>query len=161
MEGSGVPLEIAPEINVVLDLRATTVHVPRNEQGIKHFNAVVVGEERGHSRVLLPKTERSLIKMECGPTRKLVRLGNGTSDYACNLGQLIWSVGYHIWPGGIYAQPETPVQSHLFFTTTVSILTARFGVHAGIGWQFSGHATLEEARYRESLLQNDLFLQHQ
>jgi hypothetical protein len=60
----------------------------------------------------------------------------------------------------------TPNPKHLsnptyFLTTTVSILTARFGVHAGIGWQFSGHATLEEARYCELLLQNDLFLKHQ
>ena len=32
---------------------------------------------------------------------------------------------------------------------------------ASVGRQFSGRATLEEARCRELLLQNDLFLKHQ
>src|SRR6202011_3638404 len=39
-------------------------------------------------------------------TRKLVRLGNGASDYACNLEQLIWSVGYHVWLEGRLRVPD-------------------------------------------------------
>jgi len=43
-------------------------------------------------------------------------------------------------------------------------VTAQLGFVAStlaFGWQFSGHATLEEAPCRELLFQNDLFLKHQ